>query len=139
MNKLGFGFLHLPMNTDGTVDLDTLNEMVDTFLAGGRTYFDTAYTYLDGKSEWALGETLAKRHPRGSFQIATKLPGYKVKSYEECSRYFSEQLQRCRVEYFDVYMLHWLNEKHYCIAEQTGQFDFLKELKTSGKAKKMKL
>lgn len=34
-------------------------------------------------------------------------------------------------------MLHWLNEKHYRIAEKTGQFTFLKELKASGKAKKI--
>lgn len=137
MNKLGFGFLHLPMNGDGTVDMDALNQMVDEFLRGGRTYFDTAYTYLDGKSEWALGEALVKRHPRDSFQIATKLPGYQVKTYEDCRRYFSEQLRRCCVDYFDVYMLHWLNEKHYRIAEETGQFDFLKELKASGRAKKI--
>lgn len=69
MNKLGFGFLHLPVKEDETIDLETLNTMVDTYLAGGRTYFDTAYTYSDGKSEWALRESLVKRHPRDSFQI----------------------------------------------------------------------
>lgn len=137
MNKLGFGFLHLPRRGDGSIDMDALNGMVDAFLAGGGTYFDTAYTYLNGRSEWALRESLVKRHPRDSFQIATKLPGYQMKSYEECGHYFEEQLQRCGVEYFDVYMLHWLNEKHYRIAEKTGQFEFLKELKASGRAKKI--
>lgn len=46
MNKLGFGFLHLPVKEDETIDLETLNAMVDTYLVGGHTYFDTAYTYF---------------------------------------------------------------------------------------------
>lgn len=137
MNKLGFGFLHLPAKEDKTIDLDTLCQMVDTFLARGRTYFDTAYTYLGGKSEWALRETLVKRHPRTSFQLATKLPGYQLKSREESYRCFEEQRKRCGVDYFDVYMLHWLNQKHYRIAKDNRQFEFLKELKVSGQAKRI--
>lgn len=135
MNKLGFGFLHLPQLDNGDIDYAALNTMVDLYLASGRDYFDSAYTYLDGKSEIALREAVVKRYPRESFRIATKLPGYRVKKYEDCYTYFNEELERVGVDYFDVYMLHWLNEKHYRIAEATGQFDFLKELKETGKAK----
>ena len=39
--KLGFGFMRLPMKDD-SIDMDQLNQMVDTFLAKGFTYFDTA-------------------------------------------------------------------------------------------------
>lgn len=60
----------------------------------GGTYFDTAYTYLDGMSEAALKRTVAERYPRANFQIADKLPGWKVKQPEDCQRYFSEQLER---------------------------------------------
>ncbi|MCQ2510709.1 MAG: aldo/keto reductase [Lachnospiraceae bacterium] len=137
MNKLGFGFLHLPMQENNMVDYAGLNKMVDAYLASGGTYFDSAYTYLNGGSELALRETLVNRHPRDQFQICTKLPGYKVKTKEDCYRFFAEEQERCGVDYFDVYMLHWLNEKHYRIAEKTGQFDFLKELKASGKAKRI--
>lgn len=137
MNKLGFGFLHLPVKENGDIDMDMLNDMVDYYLAADRSYFDTAYTYLNGKSEWALRETLVKRYPRDRFRIATKLPGYKVKQHEDCYRYFEEELERCGVSFFDVYMLHWLNEKHFRIAEETGQFEFLKELKAAGKARKI--
>ncbi len=137
MNKLGFGFLRLQRRADNTLDMDALNEMVDTYLAGGKTWFDTAYTYLNGLSETALGEVLVKRHPRDSFQITAKMPGYQVKSHEDCWGFFEEELRRCGTDYFDVYMLHWLNEKHYRIAEKTGQFDFLKELKSKGLAKKI--
>lgn len=45
-------------------------------------------------------------------------PSFKMKSKEDCRIYFEEQKKRCGVEYFDVYMLHWLNAAHYEIAEK---------------------
>ncbi len=140
MNKTGFGFLRLPrldQSDEKSVNYELLNEMVDTFLAKGGTYFDTAYTYLGGVSEEAMRKSLVERYPRESFRIATKLPGYRVKAYEECYTYFDEQLERVGVDYFDVYMLHWLNNKNYALAEQYDEFRFLRELKESGKAKKI--
>lgn len=44
MNKIGFGFLRLPMaDTEGSdsIDWELLNRMTDIFLANGGTYFDT--------------------------------------------------------------------------------------------------
>ena len=49
--KLGFGLMRLPLLEDNAIDLDTVCKMVDTFLAGGFTYFDTAYNYHGGISE----------------------------------------------------------------------------------------
>ena len=140
MNKLGFGFLRLPVlqkSSDGTIDLEVLDQLVDHFIANGGRYFDTAYTYLNGKSEQAIRDSLVNRYPRNCFVLADKLPGYMVKSHEECYQYFNEQLERCNVSYFDVYMLHWLNNRNYEIAEQYREFEFLQELKSSGKAKKI--
>lgn len=134
MNKLGFGFLRLPVAPAGEIDLSLLDQMTDVFLAHGQNYFDTAYTYLAGKSEWAIRESLVKRHPRSSFLLADKLPGYKMTSHEDCYRYFKEQQDRCQVDFFDVYLLHWLNGKHYEIAEKYREFEFLEELKKTGKA-----
>ena len=54
MNKLGFGFLRLPMTEDKKIDAGLLCSMVDAFLERGGTYFDTAYNYLKGRSETAL-------------------------------------------------------------------------------------
>ena len=51
MNKIGFGFLRLPQTGGNAIDWLLLEAMVDEFLASGGTYFDTAYTYLDGMSE----------------------------------------------------------------------------------------
>lgn len=133
MNKLGFGFLRLPQAKSGGIDWPLLETMVDTFLAGGGTYFDTAYTYLDGRSEAALKRTVVERHPRAGFQIADKLPGWKVRRREDCERYFREQCERCGVDFFDVYLLHWLNQANYAVAERFHEFDFLNRLKGEGR------
>lgn len=87
-------------------------------MAGGGYYFDTCYTYLNGNSELGIKKCVVDRYPRERFQIAEKLPGYKCRSYEDAQRFFDEELERCGVEYFDVFMLHWLNGKNYEIAER---------------------
>ena len=139
MNKIGFGFLRLPQTGAETMDIDwtLLNKMTDTFLASGGTYFDTAYTYLNGKSEEAIKTSVVKRYPRNRFQIADKLPSWKIASHQDCYTYFAEQLDRCGVEYFDVYLLHWLNRENYEIAERHDEFTFLQQMKKEGKAKRI--
>lgn len=140
MNKLGFGFLRLPQTDQPAPDhfeWETIKGMLDAYLAGGHNYFDTAYTYLDGWSEMGLRECLVKRYPRDSFRIANKLPGYKCETYDDCWKFFAEQQERCGTDYFDVYMLHWLNAKHYAIAEKCEEFRFLSELKQRGLARRI--
>ncbi|MBQ1906904.1 MAG: aldo/keto reductase [Firmicutes bacterium] len=140
MNKLGFGFLRLKkLDGGGENDFDwnAINEQVDEFMSRGGYYFDTAYTYLNGFSEYGIRECVVKRKPRGSVQICDKLPGYKCKSREDCGRFFEEQLERCGVDYFDVYMLHWLNARNYEKAERYGEFEFLRELKEKGLARRI--
>ena len=140
MNKMGFGFLRLPrINPDDeqSVDFEKVCALVDRFLALGGNYFDTAYNYLSGASETSLREALVKRHPRESFRIADKLPTWKIKSLEDRERYFEEQRARCGVDYFDVYLLHSLNQKNYAICREFDLFAYLKELKEKGLAKKI--
>lgn len=140
MNKTGFGFLRLPRldpADEKSVDYEILNQMVDRFLELGGRYFDTAYTYLGGLSEEALRKSLVERYPRDSFILADKLPGYLVKEYADCERFFQESASRCGVDYFDVFLLHWLNEKNYEIAQHFDEFRFLRELKEQGRARKI--
>ncbi|MBQ1280659.1 MAG: aldo/keto reductase [Oscillospiraceae bacterium] len=133
--KLGFGFLRLPHGDDPCdVDLELTKQMVDRFLERGFRYFDTAYTYLGGKSEEALRLTLVERYPRQDFMIADKLPCGALRSGRTAEDIFAEQLQRCGVEWFDVYLLHGLDGEDAAFAEEAGCFDFLKELKRTGKA-----
>ena len=105
MPKLGFGLMRLP-ETDGKIDLPHVCRMVDEYLNAGMNYFDTAYVYHGGNSEKVVKEALAKRHPRESFMVATKLPAWSLHSEADRDRIFKEQLERCGLDYFDFYLLH---------------------------------
>ena len=136
INKLGFGFLRLPKAEDG-LDWDSICAMVDAFLSGGGKLFDTCYTYLDGLSEEAIRRCVAQRYPRDCFQLSEKLPGYLFQSYADCQKYLDIELERCGVDYFDVLMLHWLNDENYAAAEKFDEFRFLKEQKAAGTARRI--
>lgn len=136
INKLGFGFLRLPKSEDG-YNWDSINDMVDLFMAGGGTFFDTCYTYLDGNSELGIKKCVVQRKKRNTFQLCEKLPGYRFKSYGDCQKYFEEALERCGVDWFDILMLHWLNDKNYATAELCDEFRFLREKKAEGSAKRI--
>ena len=116
MNKMGFGFMRFPKkdpDVEDSYDFEVGKAMADAFLAAGGRVFDSAYTYLNGWSEKALKECVTSRHPREAYLISTKMPGYQCKSYEDCQKYFDESLERCGVDYFDIYLLHWLNKSSY--------------------------
>ena len=73
--KLGFGCMRLPLldEKDPTsIDIEHFKTMVDAFIEGGGTYFDTAFVYHNGTSETALREALVKRYPRDAYTVATK-------------------------------------------------------------------
>ncbi|MDP4119396.1 MAG: aldo/keto reductase, partial [Bacillota bacterium] len=94
LKKLGFGLMRLPLKNAGNqsdIDMDAFKEMVDTFLERGFNYFDTAYMYHDFKSEIAMREALVKRHPRGTYTVASKLPTMFLKETSDNERIFSEQ------------------------------------------------
>ena len=131
--KLGFGFLRLPQNSDGTVDLETTKKMVDVYLSRGFHYFDTAYIYQNGKNEEYLRQALVERHPRDSFCIADKLPCGYLRNGRTAEEIFEDQLRKCGVEYFDVYLLHGLDGEDAAYAEEVGCFEFLAEQKRRGK------
>lgn len=136
MNKIGFGFLRLPLTNpedNSSINWELLDELVAYFLNHGGYYFDTAYTYMDGISEIALREAVTKKYPRSKLWITDKLPSWKIKTPEDCRRIFEEQLERCGVSYFDTYMLHWLNDANYRKCEKFDEFGFLRQLKQEGK------
>lgn len=139
MKKLGFGTMRLPLlNTDDpkSIDFAQVEQMVDAFLAAGFTYFDTAYPYHEECSEDAVKRCLVSRHPRESFRLADKMPVVRVKKPEDYDRFFAQQLERCGVDNFDVYLLHNMGVDRYADTEKHGGFAFLQKLKETGKARK---
>lgn len=89
--NFGFGAMRLPMK-GSEVDLDQTRQMVDTFLAEGFNYFDTAHGYIQGKSETALRACLTSRYPRDQYILTNKLTGGFFKSEEETRPLFAQQL-----------------------------------------------
>ena len=132
--KLGFGLMRLPM-LGADVDLDQVKAMVDLFMSKGFTYFDTAYVYMNGKSEEAARETLVKRYPRTSFQIASKLAIWEVQNKNDLQKMFDISLQRCGITYFDYYLLHNVGGDRTQKYEDFGAWEFLTGLKEKGLAK----
>lgn len=132
IGKLGFGFMRLPRKGDD-FDFEQINEMVDTFLSNGFTYFDTAFAYTG--SEEAMRETLVKRHPRQSFQIASKLTLMVADKPEDLQMEIDTSLQRLGTDYIDFYMLHGLGHMSNEKAEKLGAWDFIRQLKQQGKIK----
>jgi len=139
MKKLGFGTMRLPRLSESGADIDHVQtqRMIDTYLERGFTYFDTAYMYHEGCSELAVREDLVKRYPRESFLLADKLPTMRLKEAADMQRIFDEQREKCGVEYFDYYLLHNLNTRFFPIAEELGAFDFIKDKKEQGLARKI--
>ena len=115
MKKLGFGLMRLPQNSENSTDIDMgrLCEMVDLFLEGGFTYFDTSHIYHGGASQSAIRKALVERYPRERFCLATKLPDFHITSEEQVEEVFAEQLRQCGVDYFDYYLIHNVNELLY--------------------------
>ena len=107
LSALGFGSMRLPVvdGNDAQIDEAAALAMVDYALAHGVNYYDTAWGYHDGNSELVMGKALA-RHPRESFFLATKFPGYDLANMDKVEAIFEKQLEKCRVDYFDFYLFH---------------------------------
>lgn len=140
MKKLGFGMMRLPLLDEKDpkkIDFEQTCKMVDSFLEQGFTYIDTAYMYHDYESERMVKKALVDRHPRESYQLATKLPTMMIKTKEDQERIFNEQLEKCGVEYFDYYLMHCLNKENYATVQKLESFSFALQKKAEGKIKKI--
>ena len=133
--KLGFGLMRLPLTdpeNPASVDIETLKQMVDTFLERGFTYFDTAWMYCGGKSEESIREALVARYPRDRFTLTTKLPSYMLKTEDDREKIFSEQLRRTGAGFFDYYWLHNVNGESVQTFDALNCWDFIREKKEAG-------
>ena len=132
IKKLGFGLMRLPMLGE-EVDIEQTKQMVDLFLEKGFTYFDTAWSYINFKSEAAVKEALVDRHPRERYRLATKLPAWLAATAEEAENMFWTSLKRTGVDFFDFYLLHNLGADRTAAFEKFGMWDFLARQKKEGR------
>jgi len=137
IKKLGFGLMRLPM-IEKEVDIEQTKEMVDIFISKGFTYFDTAWGYMNGKSEEAAKTALVDRYPRERFQLATKLPAWAgAKNAEEAKQMFWTSLERTGAGFFDYYLLHNLGDERTAYFDKWEIWSFLKEQKEKGLIKNL--
>ena len=137
LSALGMGAMRLPTDgKDSSINEAETMRMVDYAMANGVNYYDTAWGYHGGNSETVMGRALA-RHPRESFYLATKFPGYDLSNMGKVEEIFEKQLQKCGVEYFDFYLFHNVCEMNIdaYLDESHGILAYLLKQKQNGRIK----
>ncbi|OED29914.1 hypothetical protein NL43_05760 [Methanosphaera sp. WGK6] len=137
---LGFGAMRLPLTDEDdptTIDENKVKEMIDYYMDKGFNYFDTSYAYHNGASETILRELLVKRYPRESFKIADKMPTWLLSSADDNQKFVDEMLERLGVDYFDVFLIHNINQTFYPLAKKVKTFQYIEEMKKEGIAHKI--
>ncbi len=135
ISKLGFGLMRLPKLKDNgeVIDREEAFKLIDLAMKSGVNYYDTAYFYHGGDSEQFVSEALS-RYPRESFYLATKLPGsYMRDEKKTVEELFNNQLNKCKVDYFDFYLLHAVNRDIMTTFEEYKSYEYLTEMKKQGK------
>jgi len=130
---LGYGLMRLPQK-NGKIDRELAQQLVDTAMAAGVNYFDTAQPYHNGESQQFIGEAM-KKYPRNSYMLATKLPLWSLRSASEAENTFKGQLEACKTEYFDFYLMHAFNANSFRTFENLKLYDYFKKQKDAGKIK----
>lgn len=134
--KLGFGCMRLPLldESDPTsIDIEHFKSMVDAFIEGGGTYFDTAFVYHDGTSETALREALVKRYPRDAYTVATKCLAWAAPDAATAQSNLQTSLDRLGLDYVDFYLLHNVGGPRTAKFDEYGMWEFAREMKAQGK------
>ena len=130
--NFGFGCMRLPMQGED-VDIEQTKQMVDTFLAQGFNYFDTAHGYIQGKSELALKECLTSRHNREDYILTNKLSEGYFKTQADIRPFFQSQLEACGVDYFDFYLMHSQGSTNYQHFKDCRAYETAFALKAEGR------
>jgi aryl-alcohol dehydrogenase-like predicted oxidoreductase len=121
-------------NFGGRLDAQATSAVVDAAIEAGITFFDTADTYGDTKSEEYLGRALGRR--REDVVVATKF-GSRIDEQrrgarpEYVHRAVDDSLRRLGTDRIDLYQLHW-PDPEVPIGETLGALD---ELVKAGKVR----
>lgn len=106
--KIGFGMWKIGGDSypDPKRDPASLTA-VRTALEVGYTHFDTAEVYADGHSEELLGRAIHETNTkRDTLFITTKVDPAHLR-YEQVLRSCENSLRRLKMDYVDLYLIHW--------------------------------
>lgn len=124
LSVLGFGCMRFS-KSESEVEQQIIHAIEE-----GVNYFDTAYIYPN--SEVILGRVLSKGY-RDKVYIATKLPPYLVKKYEDFDKLFFKELERLQTDYIDYYLMHMLTDlSTWDRLKALGVIEWIEEKKKSG-------
>lgn len=137
---LGFGCMRLPL-LDGHpthIDVPLATQMLHYAIDQGVNYLDTAFPYhsaafdgTPGASEGFVGNALQGGY-REKVLVATKQPGWLVKSRADMERILAGQLERLRSDCIDCYLMHGLNGAEFERLVGLGALEFLDAAKAGG-------
>jgi len=136
VSSFGLGCMRFPMTTDASgaeiVDETISTPIIRHAIECGVNYFDTAYTYSNGRNEEALGHALRDGY-RDKVYVATKLPAWVCNDPSDMERVLNEQLTRLETDHIDFYLVHSLTKKNWQKMCEFGILEFLDRAKSVGK------
>jgi len=134
LSILGFGCMRLPQKAPGQSGIDErrATSQVRYAIDQGVNYVDTAFHYHRGNSETFLGLALKEGY-REKVRLATKLPTYLVKTYDDMERFLGTQLDKLATDHIDYYLLHSLYRTNWETLRELGVLDFLEKAKKEGR------
>ncbi len=114
VSTLGFGAMRLPAREDKKVDLERSIPMLRRGIDLGINYIDSAYGYIDGTSEVAVGQAV-KGYDRAKLYLATKIPVHSPEEGTEAAwrSKFETCLKRFDTPYIDFIHVHGLSWAAY--------------------------
>lgn len=131
--KIGFGTWKIGGDSypDPRRDSASLNAL-RAALEVGYTHFDTAEVYADGHSEELIGRAIRETNTqREGLFIATKVDPANL-DYAKVHRSCENSLRRLKMDYVDLYLIHWPPRAGMKLDEA---FRALNELVRNGKVK----
>lgn len=109
VSALGFGAMRLPQLEDKTVDLEQSVPMLRRGIDLGINYIDSAYGYINGTSEVAVGQAI-KPYDREKVYLSTKIPVHDAEDSTEAvwRKKLETCLSRFDTPYIDFIHFHGL-------------------------------
>ena len=141
VSPLGFGIMRLPLKSGGRanndttlddMDLEQSIKMVREAIDAGVNYVDTAYNYLNGKSE-EITRMILEDGYREKVHLASKSPSWLWREKGDFDRILDEQLERLQTDCIEFYLLHCLNGGTWKRAGRLGIIDDMLRARDEGR------
>ena len=127
VTMLGLGGYHIGWTTERDAQ-----ETIETALAGGVRFFDTAESYNKGTSEIRYGKYVTPKYREKIF-LMTKTTGEDAKTVQ---RHLDESLKRLRTDYLDLWQVHSIKDPDDVDARiENGVLNVFEQAKQAGKVR----